>query len=265
MIYAARDAVHPKQGRRRRTAILLRRDSTGRAQTTSAEVIDIIKKPPAHDRYETIKRALISRLSVSQEKKTKQLLHKEHVGDRRPSRFLGRLRNLAGNDVSDNLLRTLRTDRLPRELQPILATQCADTPPDRLAELADRVRIVRAANKTPAFYPEYIEAAKMELRKEMREELRHAHGIRRHDKETSRRCNTSNRYIYIFYGILGNLREKNYKNQAAKMTARSLSRYKNDDTRLSQKQGMIRNRNQRAFKERKKSLKVTENHKEKIF
>ncbi|KAL0272870.1 UNVERIFIED_CONTAM: hypothetical protein PYX00_005694 [Menopon gallinae] len=112
------------------------------------------------------------------------VLLKQHSRRRTPVLYVvTSLRNgdtseaLRGNDVSDNLLRTLWTDYLgssnrfwPRKTQ---------TPLDQLAELADRVYMAAAASKTPASYPEYIEALKTELRKEIREELRQAHARRR--------------------------------------------------------------------------------------
>ncbi|XP_070155797.1 uncharacterized protein [Polyergus mexicanus] len=70
------------------------------------EVKDIITQPPDANKYEAIKRALIQRLSVSQEQRTRQLLELEEIGDRKPSQFLRHLRTLAANNVPDSLLRT---------------------------------------------------------------------------------------------------------------------------------------------------------------
>lgn len=104
----------------------------------AAEVKDIIVSPPSADKYNKLKTELIARLSMSQERKIRQLLEKEEVGDRKPSKFLRALRDLGGNEVTDSLLRTLWMGRLPQHIQAIVASQ-PETSLDAAAVLADRV------------------------------------------------------------------------------------------------------------------------------
>lgn len=101
------------------------------------EVKDIVTSPPDNP-YTALKEALIKRLSKSQESKTIQLLEHEELGDRKPSQFLRHLRDLGGNTITEDLIRTVWLRRLPASLQAVLATQ-ADTALDRVAELADKV------------------------------------------------------------------------------------------------------------------------------
>ncbi|XP_046145773.1 uncharacterized protein LOC123989144 [Osmia bicornis bicornis] len=103
-----------------------------------AEVRDVLLDPPATGLFEALKKELISRLSVSKEKKARRLLEHEEIGDRKPSQFLRHLRGLAGTCVSESLLRTLWLGRLPANVQAILATQM-DTALDKVAELADAI------------------------------------------------------------------------------------------------------------------------------
>ncbi|XP_025263681.1 uncharacterized protein LOC112637690 [Camponotus floridanus] len=102
------------------------------------EVKDIITQTPEADKYETIKRALIQRMSISQEQRIRQLLELEEIGDRKPSQFLRHLRTLAGENVPDSLLRTLWLGRLPNQMQMILAT-CTEDRLNEVAEQADRI------------------------------------------------------------------------------------------------------------------------------
>ncbi|XP_063538681.1 uncharacterized protein LOC134747933 [Cydia strobilella] len=102
------------------------------------EVKDVITNPPAADKYPKIKAELIKRLSASQEKRTRQLLVQEELGDRSPLQFLRHLQNLAGAVATSDLLRTIWCDRLPHNVQTILASQ-SEQPLDKLADLADRV------------------------------------------------------------------------------------------------------------------------------
>ncbi|XP_018327741.1 uncharacterized protein LOC108738706 [Agrilus planipennis] len=104
----------------------------------AAEVRDIIINPPATEPYATIKEALIRRLGTSQELRTKQLLGQEEIGDRKPSKFLRHLQNLAGNSTPENLLRTIWPGRLPQNLQTVIATM-KDKQLDEVVEIADNI------------------------------------------------------------------------------------------------------------------------------
>lgn len=108
-------------------------------QKMAGEVEDIITNPPVEGKYDKLKEALIQRLSVSQEKRVRQLLSDEELGDRKPSQFLRHLRSLAGAVLSDdNIIRQLWLRRLPQQAQAILAAQ-ADLGLDKVAELADKI------------------------------------------------------------------------------------------------------------------------------
>ncbi|CAH4038310.1 unnamed protein product [Pieris brassicae] len=91
-----------------------------------AEVEDVISYPPPADKYDKLKAELIKRLSASCEKKVKQLLMHEELGD------------LAGPGVPEEFL---RTSRLPSSTQAIIASQ-SKTDLTELAELADRIHDV---------------------------------------------------------------------------------------------------------------------------
>lgn len=112
----------------------------------ASQVKDILCMPPASGKFEKLKTELIKRLSVSKENKLKQLFLHEDMGDRKPSNFLRHLKNLAGPSVSDDVLLTLWSGRLPRSLQTVIASQ-PKLSLDDLAELADRVHEI--APSTP--------------------------------------------------------------------------------------------------------------------
>lgn len=105
----------------------------------SREVKDLIIKPPATDKYQTLKSELIRRLTASKEKKTIQLLHHEELGDRKPSQFLRHLRGLASADIPNDFLKTIWMSRLPVGIQQLIASQPASSGLDDLATLADQV------------------------------------------------------------------------------------------------------------------------------
>lgn len=105
----------------------------------SREVKDLIVSPPATDKYSKLKTELIKRLSASREKKIKQLLMHEELGDRKPSQFLRHLKSLAGANVPDDFLKTIWVSRLSHGIQTVLAGQSTSSSIDDLADLADRI------------------------------------------------------------------------------------------------------------------------------
>ncbi|XP_070164545.1 uncharacterized protein [Polyergus mexicanus] len=152
------------------------------------EVKDIITHPPEANKYEVIKRALVQRLSVSQEQRIRQLLELEEIGDRKPSQFLRHLRTLAADNVPDSLLRTLWLGRLPHQTQMILATRTEDCLND-VAEQADRIhemtsRTVVAATTTPR---ETLEAQIQALSKKVTTLMTHLSRGRSRDKKHDRK------------------------------------------------------------------------------
>ncbi|XP_046976336.1 uncharacterized protein LOC124542427 [Vanessa cardui] len=86
-------------------------------------VKDIIINPPSANRYEKIKNEPIRRLSASHELKIKQLLTHEELGDRKPSQFLRHLQDLTGPSVPADFIRTIWSNRLPNNIQTVLASQ----------------------------------------------------------------------------------------------------------------------------------------------
>lgn len=115
----------------------------------ASEVEDIIVTPPPTEKYAKLKAELIKRLSVSRQKKVKQLLSQEELGDRRPSQFLRHLQHLAGHNIPDEFLLSIWTSRLPSSVQSIIASQTTESL-EVLADLADRVYDVVPAHQVAA-------------------------------------------------------------------------------------------------------------------
>ncbi|XP_069361491.1 uncharacterized protein [Maniola hyperantus] len=111
----------------------------------SANVEDIIENPPSTGKFEKLKTELIKRLSLSRQKKVKQLLQAEELGDRKPSQFLRHLQQLAGPNMPDDFITDVWTSRLPHNLQTIIASQ-ANLSLQELADLADRVHDIAPAS-----------------------------------------------------------------------------------------------------------------------
>jgi len=107
-----------------------------------AEVSDFTTNPPQYGKYEAFKTRVLHAFRDSEEKHLKTLLYQAELGDQRPSRFLKRLKELAEDKASDELLNSMWIQRLPLNIQTILAA-CGDDL-DKLAILADRVHDIVA-------------------------------------------------------------------------------------------------------------------------
>ncbi|XP_064458440.1 uncharacterized protein LOC135368832 [Ornithodoros turicata] len=118
--------------------------------TAADEVYDVLANPSPTTPYDQLKKALLQRTTASSRSRLQQLLSAEELGDRRPTQLLRRMRQLLGdNSVSmdDTLLRELFLQRLPQNVQMVLAT-ASNMTLDQLATLADAV--VEVASPSPA-------------------------------------------------------------------------------------------------------------------
>ncbi|XP_029675066.1 uncharacterized protein LOC115242700 [Formica exsecta] len=101
-------------------------------------VRDLIMRPPREERYETLKTRVLNACCDSAEDDVRRLLRGLSIGDDKPSNLLSRMRNLAGEPSDTRMLRELFLDRLPENVQDILA--CNDTTDlSKLAMQADRI------------------------------------------------------------------------------------------------------------------------------
>lgn len=114
--------------------------------TAIDEVADLLSTPLSANAYDDLKATLLQRTAVSQRSRIQQLLSAEELGDRRPSQLLRRMKQLLGDNarsIDDALLRELFLQRLPANVQMVLAT-VSTMDLTGLAALADKVMEVAA-------------------------------------------------------------------------------------------------------------------------
>ncbi|BHF74404.1 hypothetical protein SprV_0501749000 [Sparganum proliferum] len=101
---------------------------------------DIIDCPPTEAPYAALKEALISRISLSKQKRLQRLISEEDLGDRKPTQLLRRLEQLAdGQKLNATMFKQLFLQRLPPSAQAILAPNIPSATFQMLAETADRI------------------------------------------------------------------------------------------------------------------------------
>jgi hypothetical protein len=152
------------------------------------EARDIIMNPPRENKYEHLKTQIITRLSISSDRRLKRLLESEEMGDRTPSQFLRHLRTLGGT-APDDILRSLWMSRLPQTAQSVVAAQ-RSLPLDSLAEVADAVvETLSTARPPPAAVYQVDDNELKKLRAEIAE-LR----LAERSRSRSQSRNNSSRY-----------------------------------------------------------------------
>ncbi|XP_053597912.1 uncharacterized protein LOC128668618 [Microplitis demolitor] len=70
----------------------------------SKQLWDIIGQPPAQDKYQALKNAILQRFSESRQTQLQKLLKEMTLGDRKPSQLLREMRELAKTAVTDEAL-----------------------------------------------------------------------------------------------------------------------------------------------------------------
>ena len=85
----------------------------------TAEVQSVLINPPAENKYNTLKKALIKTFGKSQAQKDAELLNLNGLGDKRPTALLRKINAL--NDDPHTLKRTLFLANLPSDVRSILA------------------------------------------------------------------------------------------------------------------------------------------------
>ena len=101
------------------------------------QVADIVKNPSLTP-YEDLQKRLIETYSESENERIKRLLEDKQLGDQKPSQFLREMKLLAGDRVTQDLLKNLWLRGLPRRMHDILVA--VDQPDlEKLAGVADRL------------------------------------------------------------------------------------------------------------------------------
>ncbi|BHF68522.1 hypothetical protein SprV_0301155800 [Sparganum proliferum] len=126
----------PVKGYRRRAQRNKRQRTKSLDKSSDSTEMDGNKDTP----YSTLKAKVLRLNSVSDRQRYHQLLKEESLGDRKPSELKCRMRSLLGDmQVDDIFVREMFLERLPADVQTILASGSQDLTVSQLAETADRM------------------------------------------------------------------------------------------------------------------------------
>lgn len=107
-------------------------------------VRDLVKSPPPENPYDALKSRIISQFMRSEDSRLRTLLQDLQLGDLRPSELLHKMRVLAESKISDEILKTLWFQRLPRSMQQILSISSDSL--EKLSEIADKINEISDLN-----------------------------------------------------------------------------------------------------------------------
>lgn len=102
---------------------------------------DIVIDPPVAKKYETLKSRIIEQFADSETKKKKKLLEIE-LGDKKPSQLLLEMKNLAGDAVTNEFMKSLFIQRMPNIVRQVLSISTDDL--QAIAKMA--VKMLEAAS-----------------------------------------------------------------------------------------------------------------------
>ncbi|BHF80139.1 hypothetical protein SprV_0702326300 [Sparganum proliferum] len=104
----------------------------------------LLVNPPADAPYSALKAEILRLSAVSDRQRYHQLIKEESLDDRKPSELLRRMRSLLGDmQVDEKLVKEMFLERLPIDVQTILAIGSQDLTLSHLAEMADRMMEVQ--------------------------------------------------------------------------------------------------------------------------
>lgn len=101
---------------------------------------DIVLNPPAAEKYKALKDKLIQEASGTESQRINKLLSELQLGDRKPTRLLADMEDLAGQTITGSALETIFLSKLPRHTAEIV-TAAVGTLKERAA-VGDKVQEV---------------------------------------------------------------------------------------------------------------------------
>ena len=108
----------------------------------ATEVRDLLLRQPDETPYDKLKAELIKRTAASEQRKLRQLISGEELGDRKPTQLLRRMQQLLGDraaETNSSFLRELFLQRLPSSVRMVLASTADTMDLSTLADMADKV------------------------------------------------------------------------------------------------------------------------------
>lgn len=116
------------------------------------QITDAVLHPPDTGKYRNLKTVLLENFGASEQQKIRKLLSEIELGDRKPTQLLNEMRHLGGSQISEQLLHTLWSNRLPAQVRAILQASPCDL--KGKAVLADKIMEVSGCQQVNEVSPD---------------------------------------------------------------------------------------------------------------
>uniref|UniRef100_A0A8D8SD97 DUF7041 domain-containing protein n=1 Tax=Cacopsylla melanoneura TaxID=428564 RepID=A0A8D8SD97_9HEMI len=100
-------------------------------------VTDTIEAPPADNKYEALKSRILKVFELNHHQRQQKLLTECVLGDKKPSHLLLEMQKLAGQDFSDEMIKSLWLSRLPPSTQSVLVASTETL--SKISSIADAI------------------------------------------------------------------------------------------------------------------------------
>lgn len=171
------------------------------------EVRDVVRKPPKAEMYNTLKAQLLLAYQESEQRRLQKLLSQVSLDGRRPTQLLNQMKELASDGITPEVLRTLWLQRLPQQIQAILAvntgqdiTQLASMA-DKISEALSSSDVLSVSSTSVAELQQQIAALKTEIgqlrrRSSSRQRNSSRHNDKSHSPAAARKASTKQSFCW---------------------------------------------------------------------
>ncbi|XP_055908317.1 uncharacterized protein LOC129950735 [Eupeodes corollae] len=150
-------------------------------QNVSSRVSDTLRNPQETNKYEELKKVIIAEFTDSDQKKLRKLINSVELGDLDPSKLLKKMKELAKNQLSDEVLKTLWLERLPDNIRAVICIGSGDL--TTLSKQADTMAEMQSISNISAVGSQSEILSRIDALQKQVEELRTSRpgGSRKHD------------------------------------------------------------------------------------
>lgn len=160
------------------------------------QIADIVSNPPATNKYEAVKKALIAEYADSDQRKIRKLIKESELGDLKPTQLLKRMRELARDKLSDEVLKSLWVERLSDNVRAVISIGTGDS--TDMARQADQMMDMLKFSNVSAIRGEPTLGKQIQQLQAQIDELKVSRAPRSHSRSTKTRDRSQSRPRFPF-------------------------------------------------------------------
>ncbi|XP_017464639.1 PREDICTED: uncharacterized protein LOC108358028 [Rhagoletis zephyria] len=160
------------------------------------QIADIVSNPSATEKYEAVKKALIAEFTDSDQRKIRKLIKESELGDLKSTQLLKRMKALARDKLSDDVLNSLWLKRLPDNVRAVISIGTGDSA--EMARQADQMMEMLSFSNVATIQSEVGLSKQVERLQSQIDELRLSRTSRAGNKDPTARSRSRSRPRFPF-------------------------------------------------------------------